>query len=95
MHPRSLLLPIAAILTGMFSIQFGASLAKGLFPLMGALGASTLRLVLAAALLAAVFRPWRGPPLAGHRGALLGYGAALGFMNLFYYLALARVPNTM
>jgi inner membrane transporter RhtA len=92
MQRRTLILSIAAMLTAMFSIQFGAALAKGLFPVMGTVGATTLRLVLAAALLAAVFRPWRGPPLAGHRGALLGYGAALGFMNLFYYLALARIP---
>jgi inner membrane transporter RhtA len=92
MRPRSLLLPVAAILTAMCSIQFGASLAKGLFAVMGPVGATTLRLTLAALLLAVVFRPWRGASLAGHRGAVLAYGAALGLMNLFYYLALARVP---
>jgi inner membrane transporter RhtA len=92
MQPRSLVLPIAAILTAMCSIQFGASLAKGLFPVMGPLGATTLRLILAALLLAAAFRPWRGASLTGHRGALLAYGASMGLMNLFYYLALARVP---
>jgi inner membrane transporter RhtA len=89
---RSLLVPITAILVGMFSIQFGAALAKGLFPLVGAAGATTLRLILAAVLLAAIYRPWRGASLKGHRGVLLAYGASLGMMNFFYYLALERVP---
>jgi inner membrane transporter RhtA len=76
----------------MCSIQCGASLAKSLFPVLGPIGATTLRLVLAAAILVPVCRPWRGQPLSGSRRLLVGYGAALGLMNLFYYLALARVP---
>jgi inner membrane transporter RhtA len=92
MTARSFLLPVVAILTAMCSIQLGASLAKGLFPLVGPAGATTLRLLIAAVLLVVCFRPWRGASLKGHRGALLGYGAALGLMNLFYYFALARIP---
>ena len=89
---RSFLRPIVAILAAMCSIQFGASLAKGLFPLLGAVGATTVRLVLAALLLGLCYRPWRGASLSGQRAALIGYGASLGLMNLFYYLALERVP---
>ena len=89
---RPLLLPIAAILVAMCSIQFGASLAKSLFPVLGAIGATTLRLLLAALILGVLYRPWRGRPLAGSWPALLGYGAMLGLMNLFYYLALERIP---
>lgn len=85
-------MPIVAVLVAMVSIQFGASLAKGLFPLVGSIGATTLRLLLAAAILVAIHRPWRGGSLRGSWPAMLGYGAALGFMNLFYYLALERVP---
>lgn len=92
MTPRPLLLPLLAILAAMCSIQFGAALAKGLFPVLGAVGATTLRLVLAALLLALVFRPWRFGIPASSRAALAGYGTALGLMNLFYYLALQRVP---
>jgi inner membrane transporter RhtA len=92
MHRHSVLLPIIAILVAMCSIQLGAALAKGLFPLLGPVGATTLRLVLAALILTIAFRPWRGASLAGHRGAVLAYGAALGLMNLCYYLALERVP---
>jgi inner membrane transporter RhtA len=91
-HRHSILLPILAILIAMCSIQLGAALAKGLFPLLGPVGATALRLVLAALILAIAFRPWHGASLAGHRGTLLVYGGALGLMNLFYYLALERVP---
>jgi inner membrane transporter RhtA len=91
-HRHSILLPILAILLAMCSIQLGAALAKGLFPLLGPIGATTLRLVLAALILGVALRPWRGASLAGHRGTMVVYGAALGLMNLFYYLALERVP---
>ncbi|MEN9704165.1 MAG: hypothetical protein RLZZ393_44 [Pseudomonadota bacterium] len=89
---RSSLLPATAIVAAMCSIQYGAALAKGLFLPLGPAGATSLRLVLAAVLLAAVYRPWHGGIRRGHRLALLGYGASLGFMNLFYYLALDRAP---
>jgi inner membrane transporter RhtA len=89
---RSQLLPAASIVLAMCSIQYGAALAKGLFPVLGPLGATTLRLLLAALLLALVFRPWRGGLPAGGRRAIAGYGIALGLMNLCYYLALARAP---
>lgn len=92
MSLRSLLLPAASIVLAMCSIQYGAALAKGLFPVLGPLGATTLRLVLAALLLALVFRPWRGGLPAGGRRWIAGYGIALGLMNLCYYLALARAP---
>jgi inner membrane transporter RhtA len=89
---NSLLLPSAAILVAMLSLQLGASLAKSLFPLLGPRGATALRLLLAALILLPLYRPWRGTRLTGSRLALLGYGASMGLMNLFYYLALARVP---
>lgn len=72
--------------------QTGASFAKMLFPLVGAGGATALRLTLAALVLIVVFRPWRfrlGP--AQWRAVLL-YGAAMGAMNLFFYAALEHIP---
>ena len=92
MQRNSLVRPIAAILIGMCAIQLGASLAKGLFGVMGAIGATTLRLLLAALMLGVVFRPWQGAPLRGQWPAIAGYGVAVGFMNLFYDLALNRLP---
>ena len=97
MTPGSFLLPVVAILAGMLSSQLGASLAKGLFPALGPVAATTLRLLLAAAVLALFYRPWRGGLLrnaraSGHGWDLAGYGFCLAFMNLAFYLALARAP---
>ncbi len=90
-------LPIVALLAAMMSIQGGASLAKSLFPELGAVGAVTLRLLFGAAILAALHRPWRRVAVARGRArpswrALAIYGASLGLMNLTFYLALARIP---
>jgi inner membrane transporter RhtA len=84
-------IPVIALLSAEVSFTAGASLAKGLFPIIGADGATSLRLLVGAVLLAAVFRPWR-IEFAGRWRALLAYGAALGAMNLMFYLALRTVP---
>jgi inner membrane transporter RhtA len=88
----TLLLPVLLVTLGMVFTQTGASFAKMLFPLVGAGGATALRLTLAALVLILVFRPWRkklGP--AQWRSVLL-YGAAMGAMNLFFYAALEHIP---
>lgn len=76
----------------MIFTQTGASFAKGLFPLVGAAGATALRLTLAAVVLIAVFRPWRHRLDRAQWRAVLLYGAAMGAMNLFFYAALASIP---
>lgn len=86
------LLPILGLLGAMTSIQAGASLAKRLFPLAGPAGITTLRLVLAAAILAALWRPWRARLSREAWKAVALYGTALGVMNLTFYLALERLP---
>ncbi len=72
--------------------QTGASFAKGLFPFVGAAGATTLRLTLAATVLLLVFRPWRQKITAQQWRAVLLYGAVMGAMNLFFYAALQTIP---
>ena len=52
-------LPILVLLISMISIQSGASLAKSLFPLIGAPGVTALRLALGTLILVVVFKPWR------------------------------------
>jgi inner membrane transporter RhtA len=89
------ILPIAALIAAMISLQLGAALAKSLFPAVGAEGAAALRLALAAPMLLAYWRPWRMHPARGEGcegRALLIYGLAMGFMNLAFYSALRTVP---
>ena len=74
------------------SFQFGAALATHLFPVTGAVGATLLRLGLAAIVLLAITRPRvRGWSRAQWRSVIL-YGVSLAGMNGFYYAALARLP---
>lgn len=86
------------VLMAMLSIQFGASLAKQLFPIIGAGTMTGLRLFFAALILLAIWRPWRHKfNLSGQLNIktskfILLYGASLGLMNLFFYLALEKIP---
>ena len=85
-------LPILVILIAMTSIQSGASLAKSLFPLVGAPGVTALRLALGTLILVVVFKPWRLRFSPAQRVPLLLYGLALGAMNYLFYLSLQRIP---
>ena len=93
MKPISaILVPVGALMIAMVSIQAGASFSKGLFPAVGPEGTTTLRLVLAAIMLALVLRPWRATINGGNWGAVTLYGIILGAMNLCFALAIARIP---
>jgi inner membrane transporter RhtA len=84
--------PVAMVIAAATSIQFGAAIGATLFDDVGPAGASMLRLALAAAILVALWRPRiRAYDAAALRLALL-YGLTLGFMNLFFYEALDRIP---
>ncbi|HFI5591953.1 TPA: threonine/homoserine exporter RhtA [Raoultella planticola] len=85
-------LPILVILIAMVSIQSGASLAKSLFPLVGAPGVTALRLALGTLILVIIFKPWRPRFTAEQRLPLLLYGLALGAMNYLFYLSIQRIP---
>jgi inner membrane transporter RhtA len=89
---KSILLPVLLVVLGMAATQTGASFAKMLFPVVGAQGATALRLTLAALVLMLVFRPWRHPMGARQWRAVLLYGGAMGAMNLLFYAALASIP---
>lgn len=92
MRPQSILVPVLLVTLGMVFTQTGASFAKMLFPLVGAGGATALRLTLAALVLIAVFRPWRYKLGPAQWRAVLLYGGAMGAMNLFFYAALEHIP---
>lgn len=87
-----MVLPYVLLILAMISIQFGASFAKGLFPLTGAAGMSLVRLGFASLILWLITRPWRYPLKKENLKALLLYGFSLGAMNLSFYLALQRIP---
>ncbi|BBV86050.1 threonine/homoserine exporter RhtA [Enterobacter kobei] len=88
----SVWLPVAVILIAMLSIQSGASLAKSLFPLVGAPGVTALRIVLGTAILVAIFKPWRLRFKKEQRIPLLFYGLSLGAMNYMFYLSIQTIP---
>ncbi|MGK8935068.1 threonine/homoserine exporter RhtA [Pluralibacter gergoviae] len=85
-------LPIVVLLIAMSSIQSGASLAKSLFPLVGAPGVTALRLALGTLILAVIFKPWRLRFTREQRLPLLLYGLSLGAMNYLFYLSIQRIP---
>ena len=91
-RPSSPLLPVALLLVAMASIQSGAAIAKGMFPVVGPIGAVTLRVVFAAILLGVVLRPWRVRRSRDAWRSILVYGVALGGMNCLFYMALRTVP---
>ncbi|MCW5719635.1 MAG: EamA family transporter [Devosia sp.] len=72
--------------------QTGASFAKMLFPLVGAAGATAMRISLAAIVMLLVLRPWRYALDRRQWRAVLLYGAAIGAMNLLFYASLTLIP---
>lgn len=84
--------PLLLVLTAVISVQFGGALAATLVPDIGAGGSVTLRLLFATAILWAIARP----RLRGHSRAawltVVGFGGALGLMNLAFYASLAHLP---
>ena len=95
MTPPSLttkLYPIALLLIAMASIQTGASLAKGMFPLIGAQGTTALRLIFASLFMLVLLRPWRAKLTWTTLQTVMIYGIALGCMNLLFYMSLRTVP---
>lgn len=88
----SLILPIAVLMIAMGCFQVGATLAKGLFPLVGATGTTALRTGLAAIMLCIVWRPWRMRFSRHEARAVVIYGLALGCMNLSFYTSLKTIP---
>ncbi|MEV6605970.1 DMT family transporter [Kutzneria sp. NPDC051319] len=83
--------PTGLLLGGIISVQLGAALAKGLFPLVGPAGAAGVRLGFAAVMLLAFWRP--SLRMSGRAWlVVLGYGSVLGLMNLSIYESLQRLP---
>ncbi|WP_432102904.1 EamA family transporter [Streptomyces sp. bgisy091] len=89
---RAALGPVALVVAGGLSVQFGAAVAVLLMPRAGALGVVSLRLAAAALVLLVVCRP----KLRGHSradwGTVVAFGIAMGGMNTLFYQAADRIP---
>lgn len=88
----SLARPIAALFGSMISLTIGTSIAKQLFPIVGAPATVALRIALAALVLGLVWRPWRRPLGAPDIAGIALYGLVLGAMNTMFYMALRTIP---
>ncbi|MDA8449714.1 EamA family transporter [Acidovorax sp. NCPPB 3859] len=87
------LIPALAILGSVTFLGIGTSWAKhSLFPLVGAQGTTALRVGFSALLLLLLWRPWRRPLARADAVRIAAYGAALGAMNLCFYLSLQTTP---
>lgn len=84
--------PIPAALLSMLSVQSGSSIAKRLFPALGAGTTSSLRLGLSAILLFIVNRPALTSFSRRQWIQCLTYGCCIAGMNILFYFAIQRIP---
>ncbi|RYU79560.1 EamA family transporter [Hymenobacter persicinus] len=90
--PRYSVPAVPAVLLAILSVQGGAAIAKGLFPVLGPAVTASLRIGLSALLLLVLVRPRLGQLQARQWRVVVPYGLALGAMNFLFYCALARIP---
>ncbi|MDI1237032.1 MAG: DMT family transporter [Polaromonas sp.] len=85
-------IPLLAVFGAVTALGIGTSWAKQLFPLLGAQGVSALRVGFSAVLLLLLWRPWRWKLSRADALSIARYGAALGAMNLMFYMSLRTLP---
>lgn len=84
--------PIPAVLLAIVSVQCGAAIAKGLFPVLGPSATASLRIGLSAVILLLAFRPNITQLSKKQWKYVILYGLSLGAMNMVFYMAIARIP---
>ncbi|RZM24115.1 MAG: DMT family transporter [Pedobacter sp.] len=89
---KSFLAPVPSVLLAIISVQGGAAIAKGLFPVIGPASTASLRIGISALILFAVNRPNMRTLTAKQWKAVVPYGLMLGAMNFVFYLAAERIP---
>ncbi len=80
------------VLVGIASVQVGAAFATKLFVHLGPAGTVLLRVLFAALVLWAVWRPRVGAHTTQELRLAAVFGLSLAFMNLTFYEALDRIP---
>ena len=88
----SIAVPLMAVLGSVTALGIGTSFAKQLFPQVGTLGTTALRVGLSALVMLALWRPWRWHLSRADALSVCKYGVALGFMNLLFYMSLRTIP---
>ncbi len=85
--------PFLAVLGSVTALGIGTSWAKHwLFPVVGAQGTTAVRVGFSALLVLLLWRPWRWHLSRADARAIVLYGAALGAMNLMFYMSLRTLP---
>ena len=85
--------PFLAVLGSVTALGIGTSWAKQvLFPAVGAQGTTAVRVGLSAVLMLLLWRPWRWRLSRADAQAVVLYGAALGAMNLMFYMSIQTLP---
>lgn len=84
--------PVGLLLFAVVSIQVGAAFAKGLFAEVGSGGTVFLRVLFAAVVLLAVWRPRLRGRSRAELWVLVAYGLSLAGMNGAFYAAIDRIP---
>jgi inner membrane transporter RhtA len=84
--------PVALVLGGIASVQFGSAIAATLFKTIGPGGAVLLRLVSASVVLMLVWRPSVRGRTRREYVLAAAFGVVLAGMNLSFYTALHRIP---
>lgn len=84
--------PVPAVLLAIISVQCGAAIAKSLFPVIGAIGTTSIRIGISAILLLLAYRPNLFQITPKQWKLVVPYGLSLGAMNLIFYLAIERIP---
>jgi inner membrane transporter RhtA len=85
--------PVVLVIVAIGSVQFGAALAKTLFDDVGPGGTVLLRMVFAALVLLALWRPGLRGLRRRDLWLVAAFGISLAGMNGFFYAALDRIPQ--
>lgn len=83
---------VPAVLLAIVSMEGGAAVAKGIFPVLGPAGTVSLRIGFSALLMLAVIRPPLRRLQPAQWRTVVPYGLALGLMNFMFYCAMSRLP---
>ena len=83
---------IPMVLVAIASVQVGAAAATEIFDEVGPTATVFLRLLFAAAVLVAIWRPALGAIRGAHARDLWLFGLSLAAMNTSFYLSLDRIP---